>query len=520
MRYTYFPVILIAILLFTACGINNYESEPTTDHVLTILARRSYEGPIRQAERNLIAEWEQRPEKYGHTFRVELTTFWPDEEIDVLTRLAMMLMAGQAYDIFFPIEDHRHVRAYAQPGFLTDIYPLMRNCPRTNIEEDFFTNALDAWKMDGGLYVMPWHFGFSYAFVNTALPQSILNRFTALDSITVAELVDMYRHLLRYYAHDFEHFSFSHGGTLHSPSKIVASHMGNFIDFDNHRAYLTDDAFIGFLVDFATAFAGQRLHGYERQYWTNWWMGWTRYAAFQNHNLRMIAGGANAFTWSTPWARSYVRNGSEEKRTMTMQPHAFIVESRALYPSSAVIHLEALLPYFTHGIPLVDDKGRLLIADNSAYPAGVAISAAADSTVAWDFTRHLIRAFNKREGFGTNFPFYNNSLEIPIVRDLLEFRLSANIYNAYSHYIGWNMFPCIFYRAGIFAYHAEYLVSYIPAMVQQMAVLAEQPVALARPPVPDFLYENNLDLLLRGLITPRDFVQRTQNAVTLWLLGG
>jgi len=64
------------------------------------------------------------------------------------------------------------------------------------------------------------------------------------------------------------------------------------------------------------------------------------------------------------------------------------------------------------------------------------------------------------------------------------------------------------------------LLSYIPAMVQQMAALAEQPMTLTRPPVPDFLYVNNLELLLRGLITPRDFAQRTQNAVTLWLLGG
>lgn len=520
MKYIYFCTLFIIMLTLSACGRNSDDLQQTTDHVLTILARRSYEGPIRQAERNLIAEWEQRPEKEGHTFRVELTTFWPDEEIDVLTRLDMMLMAGQAYDIFFPVEEHRTIRAYAQAGFLTDIYPLMRNCPRTNVEEDFFTNALDAWKMDGGLYIMPWHFGFSYAFVNTALPQSILDRFTALERITVAELTDMYRHLLYYYAHEFEHFHFSHGSTLRSPEKIISSYIGSFIDFENNKANLMDDAFITFLADFVTVFDRRHLPGLERQYWTNWWASfagrhWN--IGIETHSLRMIARGANSFVQNTNWGQSHLM--WDEIRSITIQPHAFIVESRSLFPASAVMHQEVLLPYFTHGIPLVGDSGGLLIADNNAYPAGVAISAATDP-VAWDFTRHLINAFNRREVSGTYTLFYANSLALPIVRDLVDFRLGGNLTNAYSHHITWNMFPCIFHQSFFISSHGEYLFSYIPAMVQQMTALAEQPMALTHPPIPEFLYANNLDLLLRGLITPRDFAQRTQNAVSLWLLGG
>ena len=511
------------MLTLSACGRNSDDSQPTTDHVLTILARSSYERPIRQAERNLIAEWEQRPEKEGHTFRVELTTFHPQDELNHLTRLDTMLMAGQSYDIFFPITAHRNIRDYAQSGLIVDIYPLIHNCPNTDIN-DFFTNALEAWEIDGGLYVFPWDFSFSYAFINTALPQEIIDRFTQQNSITVAALVDMYRYLLRYYEHEFEHFSFSHGGTLHHPSKIVASYMGNFIDFDTNTANLTDENFIAFLTDFTEAFDERHLLGQERRYWTNWWTaGFALGGAYFGYfvpELRMIARGARSFTWGSGWHAYWQW---DEITAVTMLPHAFMVESRHFFPAAALLHEEVFLPYFKHGIPLADDQGRLLIADRADYPAGVSISSAANGAVAWDFTRHLINAFNKREIYRPGLSpiyanFYQDSLAIPIARDLWFFRVSNSLTSAYEYYRSSRMFPSLGTSGtspgqGWIDKHVEMMLPYI-------ATLSEQSMALTHPPVPDFLYIDNLELFIRGLITPRDFAQRTQNAVSLWLLGG
>ena len=515
MKHIILGTICITMLLLTACGSTKIEAQPITDHVLTILARNRYEGPIRQAEQALIAEWAQRPDKEGHTLTIELTTFAPEDELSQLTRLDTMLMAGQGYDIFFPTTDHRHIRDYAQSSFITDIYPLMENCPYTDIN-DFFATALQAWEVDGGLYVFPWDFSFSYAFINSALPQEMIDSFIQKDTVTIAQLVHMYSNLLLDYSHEFWHFNFSHGGPLHHPSKIIASNMGNFIDFDNNTAYLTDPSFISFLSNFTGAFTEQNLEHLDRQYWTNWWAGVGSSVYGHNpHSLRMIARGANSFTWGTGWHADW---RWDEMASVTMQPHAFMVESQGFFPAAAVMHENIFEPYFEHGIPLVDDHGRPLIASNTNYPAGVSISSAANGALAWDFTRHLVNAFNRRETRGQQSLFYPRSLAVPTVRELLPFRISASLQNAYDFYVSWRMFPSV--GTSGMSQGDEWTAEQIRTMLPYVATLAEMPMALIYPPIPDFLYADNLELLLRGIIAPQDFAQRTQNAVSLWLIGG
>ena len=540
MKHIIFCAVCITMLLLTACGrasnqanqstdntsvISSHDNEAltnqavqTTDHVLTILARSTYAGPIHQAEQALIAEWAQRPEKEGHTFRVELTTFHPNDELNQLTRLDTMLMAGQAYDIFFPVADHRHIREYVLSGFVTDIYPLMDNCSFTN-RNDFFTTALEAWEIDDGLYVFPWDFSFNYAFINSALPQELVGRFNQFDTITVADLVDIYNELLHSHGHEFDHFNFSHGSTLHHPSRVVAMYMNNYVDFENNIASLTEDTFVTFLTDFVSIFDEQSLHGQEREYWRNGWINGDIFEitrpAFHIHALRMIAVGANSFTWGIGWHSQWQW---DSMMNVTMQPHAFIVESREWFPAAAILPQNVFEWYFEPGILLVDGQGNLLIGENTTYPAGVAISAAANGTIAWEFARHLIHAFNRREMHGMDTLFYPHSFAIPIVRDLFDFRVRASVAGAFTHYINWFMFP----DDGPIM--PEDFVLWrdmsIDSVLPHIAALAERPMALTQPPIPDFLYVDNLELLLRGLITPQDFAQRTQNAVSLWLIGG
>ena len=518
MKYIIFCIMCVTMLLLVGCRNTNNELQKNTDHVLTILARNRYDAPIRQAEQNLIAEWAQRPEKEGHTFRIELTTFAPEDELSQLTRLDTMLMAGQGYDIFFPVVDHRHIRDYAQSGFIADIYPLIENCPNTDIN-DFFANALRAWEINDGLYVFPWDFNFSHAFINSDLPQALLDRFARYKSVTVAQLVDIYSDLLHHYGDDFGHFNFSHGSTLHHPSRIIVSYMNNFIDFGNRTVTLTDEAFVAFLTNFTTTFGGQQLEGQDRQYWTNWWTfhatgGWP-VLHHNAHSLRLIARGANSFTWGTGWHAQW---RWDEALAVTMPAHAFMVESREFYSAAAFMHENVFKPYFEQGIPLVNERGELLIADNTEYPAGISISSAANGAVAWDFSRHLINAFNRREAHSTYMLFYQGSLAVPIVRDLFSFRLSNSLANAYDRYMTSRMFPSI--GTSDLSPGREWIEESIESMLPHIAALAEQPMALSQPPIPDFLYIDNLELLLRGLITPQDFAQRTQNAVSLWLIGG
>ena len=517
MKYAYAIVFAIFLLLMSACSGNDTKQEQIADHILTILARSTYEGPIRQAEQALIAEWAQRPDREGHTFGIELTTFSPQDELNHLTRLDTMLMAGQAYDIFFPVIDHRHIRDYALSGFIMDFYPLIENCPHSSLDA-FFANALSAWEMGGGLFVFPWDFSFNYTFMNSSLPQSQIDNFAKHSYITVAELVGIYSMLLQNNEHKYGNFSFSHGSTLHHPSRVIASYLSNFIDFDNQTAHLLDTDFLTFLMNFTAAFDDRHLHGQDRQYWTHWWIHGEPMINFipvlYVHSLRMIAFGANAFTWGTGWHSQW---RWDTMYAVTMPPHAFIVESRNWFPAAAVMPENVFQPYFEPGIPLADEQGRLLIAGDTAYPAGVSISATADGAVAWDFTRHLVNAFNRRELHSFHSLFYSHSIAIPIVRDLFDFRVHTSLTNIYAYYRAANMFHTPL-PLGVDIF--QWMEDRSGLMLPHIATLAEMPMALTHPPIPEHLYIDNLELLLRGLITPQDFAQRTQNAVSLWLIGG
>ena len=234
---------------------------------------------------------------------------------------------------------------------------------------------------------------------------------------------------------------------------------------------------------------------------------------FSPHSLQMISGGSSNFRWVAgvaiwPWGAN---------PTMSMLPHAFITESRGFFPAAAVTHENNYKPFFERGIPLVDERGYLLIGNDTEYPAGVAITASANGAVVWDFTRHLVNAFNRRELFSFYSLFYRLSIAIPTVRDLFDFRVHTFLVEADKQHRPWRMVPTP-YPPGVesFAWMDEIADLAMP----YIATLAEMPMALTRPPIPEHLYIDNLDLLLRGLITPQDFAHRTQNAVSLWLIGG
>ena len=492
---------LVCMLFFAVCS---YAPQQTytqpTEHVLTITARRTDTIAIQRAEQRMIETWAQDPEREGQSFRLEFDAYCLRDESDVLARLDLMFMAGQAPDIFFPVPNHRHVLQYAQAGFLVDMYPLIKNDPDVS-QDDFITQALTAWETDGRLYVMPWEFRFVHVFMNANLPPEFIERFSQHSSITTAELLAIYSDLVFNHAADFGHFNFSHGATLHYPVQIMAAYMGNYMDFDSRTVNLTAPDFVAFLADLFAVFDRPTLQ-HDRRYTPQEIE--RGHGVFTYHHVRMLSRGSRDFDWGTctfPASAMERIISSPILSNLTMQPNAFIVESRRGFTSSALFEI-TWAPYFTHGIPLADNYGRLLIGDTTETPAGVSITATADIPVAWEFTRHLLYAYNGPR---------QNCMAVPIIRDVLYPRLYDSAMSA---------------RNGAVSALWRNLAASDPAetarqrkeAVANFAPRANMPMALTYPQIPASLYIDNFDLFMRGLITVDEFANRLQNAVLLWLL--
>jgi len=152
---------------------------------LRIMAPELYTTAINAAARDMARILRRQEIEFG----IELTTYEPAEKYNQRTRLQVMLMAGQGYDLFF--WDGHPLRSYVANGFLTNFYPLIDNSPNTE-REDFFTNVLEAYEYEGGLFVFPLSFGFEYIGINTGLPESIINSFVGRESITMLEMLQMH----------------------------------------------------------------------------------------------------------------------------------------------------------------------------------------------------------------------------------------------------------------------------------------------------------------------------------------
>jgi len=217
-------------------------AEPEPPQPLSILAPEGYRHII-----NTTAARNQIP--------IELTTYPPARRDEAQERLRVMLMAGDAYDMF--VLDNHPLFDLSRMGFLADFNVLIDEDPYVS-RDDFFTEALRAWEIDGRLYAFPMNFGFNYVFVNTGLPESIIGRFTQHNSITITELMEIYSSLMVDYPLEFDHLSFSSGSGLPgvSPRWILHSQLGNFIDFDNMIANFTDGRFIELMESYVPIFGG------------------------------------------------------------------------------------------------------------------------------------------------------------------------------------------------------------------------------------------------------------------------
>ena len=364
--------ILFALIAFTACGSNANEEEydnVQTELTLNVQIPHAYYRIFRQAERDMSSALEP----YGVDFNLEINYYtFDDDFVEVHMRLQTMLMAGQGFDIF--LWDSHPIRRFANAGLLTDIYDLIDNHPTTS-RDDFNTNILQAFEMSNGLYSFPLSFGFEYIGINRSLPQSIYERFTAHDVITISEIMSLYFYLQEYYADDFSHFGMINRGYAMTLLEILPIVMADFIDFDSRTSNLDHPSFISALDDMGRLFIGT--------------------------DISMIHHRADPLPTSEyfDWA---------------FYEYAFVNLSRRFSP--LVMMFDMLDVGFSHFIPIANSDGNLLIdphpwSGRTPVWAKLCIPRAGNGDLAWEFILHLNQSV-------TNLTNINDSAQINIMTSL------------------------------------------------------------------------------------------------------
>jgi hypothetical protein len=503
MRIKFFSLLVVCVaILLAACGRNNetHERETNVEMVqnendglnldenniadettltLTILAPTLYTAVIGEAERRMVQSFSEN----GIDFSIELTDYGQDESDGHRTRLQTLLMAGHGYDVIF--WDRHNVRNYAASGFLTDIYTLIDNHPTTT-RDDFFTNVLEAYEIDGGLFSFPITFGFEYVGINASLPQSILERFVGRDSITVHEILRMYSDLRQNYFEEFGHYVFTipstHGGFFDLASIPIA----DYIDFENNTANLNQESFVTFLEHFYEAFRGYSIFD------SRGWFG------HEPH-----------YDWLMELA----------------EDHAFIGVNSNRDTLLAV--MEQIEPLFLNFIPIANDNGELLINPRLllGHPnfggafgstlAKVMFPAAGNGQLAWEFVQYLIPAmlnhFSPRPGTPAFRSFGVDSLVSPINKADFDSHINRALTGALGR--PHDLVPFVGIHDGGVRRDA------IRNATAVLAEINERPVAIMEGHnIPVGILTDTLNSLLLGTSTPQATAQELHNRISLWLI--
>jgi hypothetical protein len=446
------------------------EDAPLPAKTLSILAPDVFEQAIRATatfwERNI----QRRPEAERFTLEIELSTYDWEGRDSQRTRLETMLMAGDGYDLFF-LDDHPLWR-YAQSGFLRNIYDLIDESPRTS-RDAFFLNPLQAMEINGGLYALPLSFGFTFASINSNLPEAFIERFLQKETVSLQYLLDMYAELIDQYPGEFGRLQFSsqNWALLANPFRIMHSEIARFVDLNNRTTGFTSDLFHNFANSFSSTFEN-----------------WTSPLFTSFSNLR------------------FERNDWEDLSSS----YAFLFDSRFSNPGFAYFPAS----YFTNGIPITDTYGNLLIYSETMWSAStwatVCIPTAGDGLLALDFTLHLIEFFSLHlQQLRQNASWGEHSFGTPVLREFAD----SQIRNTFSTFI-----------EQLERRDAHRLIGGIPRPYQVDTAVArwaeynEMPMSINVPHIPLALVSDDIDMFMRGLMTTEQFAQQLENRVSLWLI--
>jgi len=475
-------ILLFTLLLLSACGNGEAQEQQTHDdsHTLSVLAMELHVSVLRQAERAMQAAWAEE----GRYFSLDLTTYRPDEWEFQLTRLQTSLMAGQGYDMFF--WDGHPLGIHIASSLFTDFYELIEQNPDTNIE-DFYTNILDAWAFDGGLYIFPLSFEFTYVGINASLPQVFIDRFSRNNTITIFELMEIYIDLQQAYWEEFGHLTFGSDFYLHNV-------IGSFIDYERRVSSLNNKDFVVYL-----------------------------------ENMRRILDMTPDEHSSLPW---------DYGEMMEELPNhsVFFVRRWSVEPVSAIFNPPE--PTFVHYIPLADKHGRLIIEQFNRFylfdyfdywfytlsPAwgSVSISAAGDGDLAWIFIQHLISAMvshnlsHIHEDAPVHYHrhFGNHNLMTPIKRSYLRQHMMSFFYRYFEDMLTMDWARLRFYDIPFIP--DERRQAYDGA-IASLEVFNDMPAVVMRY-LPEKFYEDILEEFLLGLTIGQQAADEIHNRVALWLI--
>jgi len=401
--------------------------------------------------------------EYGQEVRVEVSTFSFEERLDIVTRMNVMMMAGDSYDLFYFSPVDRSIWRHSQSGFLANIYTLMDESPNTN-REDFFTNVLDAFAIDGNLYAFPLSFGFYHIAINSTLPQEFINRFAEKETVSRSELMHMYLDLQHLHGNGYSHLLLADPFVEFSPQSMLPRAVSDFVDFYNKTANLIDNRF----ADFFTAIRHvQDFQGFRRD-------------------------GSRIVRFNFPDSYRRIQNAKQ---------YMFISDSIGDHLLYSFFQQQS--PLFLHHTPLATDDGRLLLnPDMDLFPV-FSIPIGGQQALAWEFLQHLIRPMVVQiYGFRDRVNF-----QIPIKRSYFHSNFSVafkNLTDVISDY---------FEGMG----NAADRETIIQNAKDKLAALSELPMATV-PLVPFDLLEDDFNQMLYGLITPEVSAQCMNNRVALWLI--
>jgi len=480
------------LLLLSACGnaaIPEAQIEADSHHrTLHVLALNVYTAVLRQAESAINQSWADE----GRAFTLELTSYTPDEREHILSRLQTALMSGQGYDMFF--WDGHPLMIHSASGLFADFYALIDQNPTTS-REDFYTNILEAWEFDGGLYIFPLSVEFMYVGISSKIPEAFIDRFTQHSTITTRELMRIYLDLHQAYPEEFSHMAFGRGTDFN-----LHSAMGSFIDFEKGNAYISRSAFASFLEDMRQISDMSIAVDYTNIRWP--------YEA-------MIAGLSHYYTF------------------LTLGRDWWFAD-----PLGALF--DPPVPSFLHFIPLADEHGRLIIEqyNRNGYwfdtfigdwhytlsPAwgSVSISAAGDGALAWEFIQYIISAMVNHHarpaapGTPVHYLRYfgSHNLMSPIKSTYLRPHLRSYFYRVFEDVMTMDNARRRFYGLSVMPDERRLEIE---AAIDRLEAFNKMP-AVVMPYLPGSLYEGPLEEFMLGRIHARQAADIIHNRVALWLI--
>ena len=448
-KYVPILLLLIAVVLLTACGRGGDTERPDPDDILAHIRRgvageepgdapTSYTvqppglGPAAQRGGTLrvfaptyaqfgfrgllfIAAYE-----ISRTMGVEVewSYFNPETRAEHWAQNLPQAIVNGEFDIVFA-DPRFPMFDMARDGLFADIYELIDFCPRFSVH-DFYFEALQTLTIGNNLYFFPLGFGFQYVSINANwVPERFVERFNSYETITVSQMMDIYLEIARNHTVylDMEvdnlrlrslhprldgvpgpiSLSFSNCRDLTFPEFLVWNAIMDYVCLNTKTSNLTDPGFVAFLEKILAffpldedGFADMSSYGRLRHNSVPR-RSWICYIPRWPQTLHLPEWIQHDYFWESLEYMFMVHNEF-------LNPAAALTQFR---PSSLCPVDMELNPVYTHScqafrrfIPLVDEAGRLRTNIGTTFPwKTVAIANGSNRDLAWTFvSQYLIPA--------------------------------------------------------------------------------------------------------------------------------